>query len=97
MTDDVSVDTVRQFIKACQIEEYDMSECNILELEFICRRWEVSTVMSEVSDFIASSMNSKSIVIGRLIFYRDLNVDTSDIESQIRSAFFDFLSHLIFQ
>jgi uncharacterized protein YoxC len=97
MTDDVSVDTVTQFIKACQIEEYDMSKCNILEFEFLCSRWEVSAVLSEVSRFIASSMNSKSILIDRLIFGRNRNLDTSDVESAIRFAFFDFLSDAKFQ
>jgi hypothetical protein len=97
ITDDVGVDTVTQMIKACQIEEYDMSECNILEFEFICGRWEVSVILSEISDFIESSMNSKSMIIDRLIFYRNRNLDTSEIECSIRSNFFDFLSDTKFQ
>jgi archaellum component FlaC len=97
MTDDVSLDTVTQFIKARQIEKYDMSKCNILEFEFVCSRWEVSAVLSEVSGFIGSSTNSKSILIDRLIFGRERNLNTSDIESAIRSAFFDLLSDARFQ
>jgi hypothetical protein len=42
-------------------------------------------------------MNSKSILIDRLIFFRDRNLDTSDIESSIRLNFFDFLSDTKFK
>jgi hypothetical protein len=92
ITDDVGVETVTQFIKACQIEEYDMSECNILEFEFLCIQWEVSVIFNQISDFISSSMNNKTLLIDRLIFGRNRNLDTSDVESAIRCNFFDFLS-----
>jgi hypothetical protein len=70
-----------------------MSEWSILEFEFVWHRWEVSTILSEVPGFIESSVKNKSMLVDRLIFHRDHNLDTPNIES----AFFDFLGGAKFQ
>jgi hypothetical protein len=83
---DVSSESVREFIRACQFEEYDISKCNLIEFEYLSEKWEVEVIATEVKKIISSASNQKSIVIDRLLFKLDRNEQTSEIESEVRNV-----------
>jgi hypothetical protein len=90
--DDVSRDSVVQFVNACQGREYEITIENCQDLSLLCRRFEVSIVGREVETFMQQHENTKGMLVLSLLRQVKEELATERIESIIRDNFADFIA-----
>jgi hypothetical protein len=87
LSEDVSRDTVVEFIKACQMKPYSISVRNAHELSYLSQAWEVDVVAQEVCKFLEEPSNALEHLIPSILFRLRHGEATDDLERVLRSNF----------
>jgi hypothetical protein len=78
------LDTVIQFVNACQLQTYSISLENALPLLSLAEEWEVQPLEEAVIEFMGRPENSVPLLIPTILRDLSRNADTSALETQLR-------------
>jgi hypothetical protein len=85
ITSKVADSSVRELVKACHSQEYEVTETNVYDILRLCDEMEIETVRTNVINFLKDHRDSVNLAIGGLKYSTDTNADGSNYEQMIGS------------
>jgi hypothetical protein len=77
------MDSVVQFIEACQLRPYEFTAANSHEVHLLCEEWDIPSLLETVDSFLSDPSNQHNLLIPSILFFHKHDKSICDLEQQL--------------